>query len=116
MKNIDNISIHNKAEEVGIDGKVEIDDEVMRNLTPSSFLNTLGLTLEQRIGNLLLLVKANLKPENTDASDKRTHYLSFTLLRGPFVREDIFPILVELTGEDASRVITIRNALGDDDK
>ena len=115
MDNRDNIIIHDKAEEAGIEGSIEIDDEVIKSLTPSPYLKTLGLTLEQRLENLLLLVKANLKPRNTDTQEEKTFYLPFTLLQGPFVREDIFPVLVELSADGTSRVITIRKAQGDDD-
>ena len=116
MDNIDNIIIHDKAEEAGIEGNIKIDNEVIQSLTPSSYLKNLGLTLEQRLENLLLLVKANLKPRNTDAPDEKTFYLPFTLLHGPFVREDIFSVLVELSGDGTSRVITIHKAQSDDDK
>ena len=113
MKNKENINIQDKAKEVGIDGMVEIDNEVIRNLIPSSFLKNLGLTLEQRIENLLLLVKASLNPKETDLINEKAHYIPFTLLRGPFVREDTFSIVVKTCENDTSRVITIHKVQED---
>ena len=113
MENRDNIIINEKAELVGIDGEIEIDDEVMRNLTPSSYLKTLGLTLEQRIENLLLLVKANLYPNVADDKKKQVYYIPLNIVRGPFIREEVFPVFVELKEDGSSKHITIRKAHDD---
>ena len=115
MKNKDIINIQEKAETLGINGKIEIDNEVINNLIPSSFLKSMGLTLEQRIENLLLLVKANLYPNEICSQTNRTFYIPFTLVRGPYIKEDLFPVFVELSENDKAKII-IRKAQDDSEE
>ena len=102
--------IMEKSHSAGIEGSVEIDEEVMQGLDPSPYLKALGITLEQRVENLLLLAKASLRPNEPDAQNPQACYLPFILVQGPFVREAVFPIIVESSGEGESRAIAIRKA------
>jgi hypothetical protein len=90
-----------KAKEAGIELPVIIDGLLLRELTPTPFLASLGLSLEERIKNLLSLVKASLSANDVfDGRDGRNACLPFTVVAGPFVREECLSIIAKISREE----------------
>ncbi|WP_010256915.1 hypothetical protein [Treponema primitia] len=106
MKSRTVININEKAEKEGIGMPVKIDPTLLKNLTPSPFLLSLGVSLEHRIDNLLSLVKANLtmKGETEKPSEDR-YYIPFIVLKGPLVKEDFLSIIVTVKKDDGEKSI-----------
>ncbi|GHV47985.1 hypothetical protein AGMMS49546_38150 [Spirochaetia bacterium] len=105
------IDIHEKAEEAGITSPVVIDSGLLKLLTPNPYLTSIGVSLEERIKNLLGLVKANLHTGKDSEKVEKKHYIPFMVLKGPFVKEDFLSVIVdvETKGEDRT-VITLSPA------
>jgi hypothetical protein len=94
-----------KATEAGIELPVVIDRLLLEELTPAPFLASLGLSLEERIDNLLGIVKASLDAEKTKA------YLPFMVVKGPFVREEYVPVIAKITRKEGGHsAITLAKA------
>jgi hypothetical protein len=100
-----NIDLSVKAKEAGIELPVVIDGLLLRELTPTPFLASLGVSLEARIENLLGLVKASL-----DAEETKT-YLPFMVVKGPFVREEYVPVIAKIIRKEGGRpAVTLAKA------
>jgi hypothetical protein len=106
-QNVIDLSV--KAKEAGIELPVVIDGLLLRELTPTPFLASLGISLEARIENLLNLVKASLAADAVfDGRDERKACLPFTVVTGPFVREECLSIMAGINREEkGSAVITL---------
>ena len=106
------IDVHDRAKKAGIEMPVDIDSTLLEELTPAPFLASLGISLEARIDNLLGLVKANLTAQDGfNGMDETKAYLPFTVVKGPFVREECVPVIVKIThGEGGYPVITLVKA------
>jgi hypothetical protein len=101
------IDLRGKAKEAGLELPVIIDGLLLKELTPTPFLESLGLSLEERIENLFNLVKASLTAANgfdAGAGDKHKTCLPFTVVAGPFVREDCLSIIAEIVQEEGEAV------------
>ncbi|GHV48200.1 hypothetical protein AGMMS49546_38570 [Spirochaetia bacterium] len=105
------IDIHEKAEEAGITSPVVIDSGLLKLLTPNPYLASIGVSLEERIKNLLGLVKANLHTGKDSEKVEKKYYIPFMVLKGPFVKEDFLSVIVDIEtkGEDRT-VITLAPA------
>jgi hypothetical protein len=89
--------IDEQAAKAGIDMPVTVDPALIGKLKPSPYLSELGITLGQRIENLLSLLKANLAADSRgQASAGRKYYLPFMVLKGPLVHEDFLPVIARL--------------------
>jgi hypothetical protein len=98
------LDIDEKVEKAGIDMPVNIEPALLEKLEPSPYLASLGVTLEQRIENLLSLLKANLHTETkTTKSSGGRYYLPFMILKGPLVVEDFFPVIAHIIIGDENR-------------
>jgi hypothetical protein len=107
------IDVHGKAKKAGIEMPVEIDGMLLEELTPAPFLVSLGISLEARIDNLLGLVKASLTAQNGfDGTEETKTCLPFTVVKGPFVREDCLSVMAEINREEGGcPVITLAKAI-----
>jgi hypothetical protein len=95
------INVNDQARKTGIEMPVEIDGTLLEELTPTPFLVSLGISLEARIDNLLGLVKASLPAKNGFGGAGTTKtYLPFTVVKGPFVREDYVPVIAKITQDE----------------
>ncbi|GHT63747.1 hypothetical protein FACS1894110_02110 [Spirochaetia bacterium] len=105
------IDIHEKAEAVGITSPVVIDSSLLKMMTPNPYLASIGVSLEERIENLLGLVKANLHTGKDSERVEKKDYLPFMVLKGPLVKEEFLSVIVnvETKGEDRT-VITLSPA------
>ncbi|GHU27539.1 hypothetical protein FACS1894172_03270 [Spirochaetia bacterium] len=102
------IDIHEKAEEAGITNPVVIDSGLLKMMTPNPYLASIGVSLEERIKNLLGLVKANLHTGKDSEKVEKKYYIPFMVLKGPLVKEDFLSVImnIETKGEDRT-VITL---------
>ena len=92
---------------------VVIDGPLMETLTPSPYLESLGVTRKQRITNLLRLTRTMLNPLDENGNSGKTRIpVPFMVLRGPLVREDCFTLTIRI-GQDAEgkKAITISRAV-----
>jgi hypothetical protein len=105
-------NIHDKAKKAGIELPVAIEGTLLDTLTPAPFLTSLGISLEARIDTLLGLVKASLTDQNRfDGVDKTKAFLPFTVVKGPFVREECVPVMVTITQDEGGYpVMTLTKA------
>jgi hypothetical protein len=99
------ISIHEKAEEAGITSPVVIDSSLLKMMTPNPYLASIGVSLEERIKNLLGLVKANLKTDKDSEKSDKKYYLPFMVLKGPLVKEDFLSVIVNVETEGGNRMV-----------
>lgn len=106
------IDLSAKAKEAGIELPVDIDRLLLEELTPAPFLASLGLSLGERIDNLLNLVNAHLTAHNGFKDMEKTKiYLPFMAVKGPFVREEYVPVIAKITQKEGGRpVITLAKA------
>jgi hypothetical protein len=105
------IDVNEKARRAGIDMPVTIEPALLEKLKPSSYLSTLGVTLEKRIENLLGLLNANLTVKDREEHNGgQEYYLPFMVLKGPLVAEDFFPIIAHITTGDGRPSITLAEA------
>jgi hypothetical protein len=106
------IDINEKARKTGIDMPVAIEPALLEKLRPSPYLASLGVTLEQRVENLLALAKMSLKAQdwqNNAAAHK--YYLPLMILRGPLVAEAFLPVIASVAiGEGDRPSITLFEA------
>jgi hypothetical protein len=114
MKNEDRtlINIHEKAEEAGIEMPVVIDPNLLKELTPTPYLYSFGVSLEKRIENLFGLVKGNLTREVMNQPET-SYYLPFIVLKGPMVCEDFLPIIATVNTKEGRSSITLSQAVDD---
>ncbi|GHT83131.1 hypothetical protein FACS1894137_03480 [Spirochaetia bacterium] len=105
------IDIHEKAEAAGITSPVVIDSSLLKMMTPNPYLASIGVSLEDRIENLLGLVKANLHTGKDSERVEKKDYIPFMVLKGPLVKEEFLSVIVnvETKGEDRT-VITLSPA------
>jgi hypothetical protein len=105
------IDINEKARRAGINMPVTIEPALLEKLKPSSYLSTLGVTLEKRVENLLSMVHANLKvKDRQEPGSGQKYYLPFMVLKGPLVAEDFFPVIAHITTGDGNPLITLTEA------
>ena len=105
--------VSKEAHYEGISLPVAIDGPLMETLTPSPYLESLGITLDQRTANLLRLVRTMLNPaEGEGGTEENSIPVPFMVLRGPLVREDCFTLTIRI-GQDAEgkKAITISRAV-----
>jgi hypothetical protein len=109
--------VSREAQAEGISMPVFIDGQLMETITPSSYLESLGISREQRIINLLHLTQAILHPVNEKcASGDAKLPLPFMVLRGPLVREDCFTVTIRIhTDAEGKKEIIISQANGSDE-
>jgi hypothetical protein len=81
------MDVSDEAHKEGITMPVVISTPLAEQLTPNPYLASLGLSLEQRITNLLKLLRANLDTSGNPSPEKR-YAIPLSLVRGPFIRED----------------------------
>jgi hypothetical protein len=100
MEKITENDIEQKARRAGLDMLVTIEPDLLEELIPSPFLFSLGVSLDQRLENLFSLVKASLitREKIEDSVDDR-QYIPFMVVEGPFIKENILPIIVHLNSE-----------------
>lgn len=101
--------VSREAQAEGISMPVFIDGQLMETITPSPYLESLGINLEQRIINLLRLTRAMLNPtdEKGNSGDVKIPF-PFMMLRGPLVREDCFTVTVSINKDaDNKNAVTI---------
>ena len=110
MKHDSNLyEVNKEARLAGIKLPVYIDGSLIKILTPTPYLESLGITKEQRIKNLLSLVHATLTPqdESLSAGDDSIP-VPFMVLKGPLVREDCFTVTINInTNDEGKKAITI---------
>jgi hypothetical protein len=112
MKKISEIDFEEKTKKAGIDLPLTIEPALLEKLIPSPFLASLGVSVEQRIENLLSLVKANLAAKTTDG-----YYIPFIVVKGPFIKEDLLPIIVRISqAEGGTQAITLAQAIDDENE
>jgi hypothetical protein len=101
--------VSREAQSEGIPLPVVIDGPLMETLTPSPYLESLGISCEQRIVNLLRLTKALLNPqEEFGASSDAVIPVPLMVLRGPLVREDCHTITLRIDRDiEGKKTITI---------
>jgi hypothetical protein len=105
------INMHEKAEEAGIKSPVVIDNSLLKNLAPNPYLASIGVSLEERIENLLGLVKANLDCKSNNENSEQTYYIPFMVLKGPLVKEDFLSVIARVeTRDGGGTVITLSQA------
>jgi hypothetical protein len=101
--------VSREAQSAGIPLPVSVDRLMMETLTPGPYLESLGITREQRIMNLLRLtrVMVNLEDESARTEDARIP-VPFMLLRGPLVREDCLTVTIRIKRDaDGKKAIVI---------
>lgn len=103
--NENDIDLRAKAREAGLELPVVIDGLLLKELTPTPFLASLGISLGKRIENLFNQTKASLVAENGfDGGDKHKACLPFIVVSGPFLREDCLSIIAEINQEEGGAV------------
>jgi hypothetical protein len=104
------------AKKMGIEIPVVIESALLEKLSPTPYLAALGISLEQRVENLLGMVKANLNPEDKpkDLAGEK-YYLQFMVLKGPLVSEELFPVIARINAEEGDGLsITLTQAIDTD--
>ncbi|GHU02141.1 hypothetical protein FACS1894147_03390 [Spirochaetia bacterium] len=105
------IDIREKAEAAGIACPVVIDSSLLKMMTPNPYLASIGVSLEERIENLLGLVKANLHTGKDSEKVEKKYYIPFMVLKGPLVKEEFLSVIVNVeTKGEARTVITLSSA------
>jgi hypothetical protein len=101
--------VSREAQAEGISMPVFIEKPLMETITPSPYLESLGISLEQRVINLLRLTRAMINPsdEKGNSGDVKIPF-PFMMLRGPLVREDCFTVAVRIKKDaDNNKAVTI---------
>ncbi|MHB9294013.1 hypothetical protein Holit_03137 [Hollandina sp. SP2] len=88
------LNVSEQAKQEGLTVPVTIAPSLAKQLQPNPYLASLGITLEQRITNLLQLVHAQMKTSVHDEPTEVRSTVPFMLVQGPFVREVALSILV----------------------
>jgi hypothetical protein len=104
--------VSHEAQSMGIPLPVSITGPLMETFTPSPFLESLGITSEQRITNLLQLIRTMLHPENESREPEDTKIpVPFMVLRGPLVHEDCLILTMRIKRDaDGRKAIIISQA------
>jgi hypothetical protein len=106
--NVEPHDVSYEAQAQGIPLPVSIDGPLMEDLTPSPYLESLGITREQRIANLLRTIHAVVTPlDESGASDDTKIPIPFMVLRGPLVREDCLTVTIHITKDADSNTSII---------
>jgi hypothetical protein len=102
-----------EAQSMGIPMPVSIDGLMMETLSPGQFLESLGVTREQRIANLLRLTRTMINLEDEACHTEGTRIpIPFMVLRGPLVREDCLTVTISIKrNADGKKAITISRML-----
>ncbi|ULQ60400.1 hypothetical protein K7I13_03575 [Brucepastera parasyntrophica] len=103
------VDISGEAETEGIDIPVALTAELAQKLTPPDFLVSMGISLKQRIINLLKLVNAHIVPETSPGRNTEESYaVPFMVLRGPLVTEEFILVTALIhPGDDGRTVMTL---------
>jgi hypothetical protein len=109
------INIHEKAEEAGIESPVVIDSSLLKMLTPNPYLASIGITLDDRMGNLLELVKAKLKNDKDAENSDKKYFIPFMVLKGPLVREELLSVIMNIESKGGNTTVIMVSAADNDD-
>jgi hypothetical protein len=112
------VNVSEEAKQEGITAPVAMDASLIETLNPTPFLSSLGVTLKDRITNLLKLAHAHVTPgEPPEESAEQKTIIPFMLLQGPLVHEDFISVALFIEkGDDGKPAITLtRIREGDED-
>jgi hypothetical protein len=110
------VNISEQAKKTGIEVPVMLEASLEKNLRPSPYLSSLGITLERRIENLLNLVNGNLHMRDKEGTPAENRfYIPFMILKGPLVCEDFLPVIVSVSPDNTGQpLVTITQAIDTD--
>jgi hypothetical protein len=96
------INISEIAEQKGLEMPVSIDRALLKELEPSPFLASLGISLEKRVENLMSLLNASLAPKQ-ESGKNGNQSIPFMVLKGPLVAEDFIHIVATVGTDDSGK-------------
>ena len=98
------VDVSEAAREVGLEYPVAVSAGLARLLRPSEYLETLGVSFEERTKLLLSVVRQSLVP----GCDEEKLMIPFIITRGPRITEELISVeAVVHGGDDGGRVITL---------
>ncbi len=107
---IDDEIVNALAETAGVPYPVCLSPELSALLKPNRFLSHIGIRFEERLKTVFSILKGNLIPthggEQESLPDEGITF-DFTVVRGPFIREDPLVIKAELTDADDTPHISL---------
>lgn len=113
------VDLSEQAREQGISLPVAMGVSLARELEPNQFLSTFGITFEERIGNVLKVLKAHFVPEagtGREGLPDSALVFPFIVLKGPLIKEELLSVMAVIhSGDDGESVVTL-TVLQDEDK
>ena len=105
------VDVSEAAREVGLEYPVAVSAGLARLLRPSEYLETLGVSFEERTKLLLSVVRQSLVPGSGGSAagcDEEKLMIPFIITRGPRITEELISVeAVVHGGDDGGRVITL---------
>jgi len=89
---------------------VLVDSILMDALTPNAYLNSMGITREQREVNIRQLAQAVIRPLD-ELSDFHTQ-IQFMVTKGPFIKEELLTVNVSCKSDNGTSSIVLKLADG----
>ena len=111
MKYTDNddfIDVKTLAKVIGLSFPVRLSTELSEALKPNGFLAELGIQYTERIKTVLSLLKGSMLPDGSRETVP-INGISFpmTIVKGPFIREDMISVKAELTEDSGKKEIVL---------
>ena len=102
--------INKLAKTMGIQYPVKLSSELSELLTPNDFLSGLGIQFQDRVNNILSLLKGSLLPKNAGQDDLMPDsgvIIPIPLVRGPYIREEMVSIKADLMDDNGTENILL---------
>jgi hypothetical protein len=108
---IDEINMLSDA--MGIPYRVCISQELSEHMKPNAFLSELGIQYLDRVKLVLGILKGNMIPKKKSQDEilpKRSQVIPLSLVKGPYITEEIISIKAEIT-DDGGKACILLTAL-----
>jgi hypothetical protein len=99
------------AESMGLPYQIRISQELIDLLNPNEFLAGLGIHYADRIKMIFTCLKGGLTPKEPgseeEAVPKEGIIIPLTLVKGPFIKEELVSVKAELTDDGSGKTILL---------
>jgi len=98
------------AESLDLPYQVRVSQELSEQLKPNEFLAKFGIQYLERIKTVLGILKGNMilkQNVGEEALPQGSSIISLTLVKGPFIKEELISIRAEVTDDGGEKVLLL---------
>jgi hypothetical protein len=98
------------AKAMGLSTTVRLSQELSELISPNAFLSGLGINLDDRLTNILSILKGNLIPKNSGKKEivpDEGIVFPIPVTKGPYIKEELVSIKAELTNDNGEEEILL---------